>query len=388
MTQHRILILSPDLSLTVPLQEKLAAAGWTETTVERSYPSPGQAARLVREMQPTIIVVGLSEADQALGLIEDLHTSYPGLLLAAAHSVNVPDLILSAVRAGAAEYLGPPFEVEHLERVLQEKKSTLATPQSRGRMISLLPAGGGSGASTVALHLAAAVARLTKRRVLFLDWDFHCGTSAFRLRQKPEFTLGDAMQRGGSLDEFWDQLVCSVKGMDLLAAPLPDRVTAEDVGRIPSVVGSARRNYEWVISDLPPAVHGSEPVLLESEAVYIVCTPDVISLHLARRRFDEIRRLGVDPEALRLIVNRETGVSFRSEEIRKLVGIPVVRTFPNDPGSVGTAWLEGRLVQENSDFGKPLNRFAQEVIGTEQPAAKQDKSKVWRPIPKIATARA
>ncbi len=388
MSEPRILILSPDLSLTSALEEKLAAAGWTETLVEGGYPSPGQVTRLVHEFRPTVIIVGLSEADRGLALIEDLHVSYPGILLAAAHSVNVPDLILSSVRSGASEYLGPPFEVDHLERVLQEKRTSPGVPQPKGRMISLVPAGGGSGASTVALHLASAMARLTKTKVLFLDWDFHCGTAAFRLRQKPEFTLGDALARGGSLDEFWDKLVCSVKGLDLLAAPLPDRITAEDVGRIPSVVSSARRNYEWIVSDLPPAVHGSEPVLLESEAVYMVCTPDVISLHLARRRFEEIRRLGVDADAIKLIVNRETGVSFRPDEIRRLVGIPVVRTLPNDPRSISAAWLEGRLVEDNTDFGKPLYRFAQEVVGAQQPEAKKGPSKSWRPFPKIAAARA
>ena len=112
MTGKRLLIISPDTGLTSALQQKLAAASWPEVAVEHSYPSPGQMGRLVHERRPSIVLIGLSEPDYALRLIEDMHATYPGILVAATHSVNVPDLIMSAIRSGAAEYLGPPFEVQ------------------------------------------------------------------------------------------------------------------------------------------------------------------------------------------------------------------------------------------------------------------------------------
>ena len=147
MTGKRLLIISPDTGLTSALQQKLAAASWPDVAVEHSYPTPGQMGRLVHERRPSIVLIGLSDPDYALRLIEDMHATYPGILVAATHSVNVPDLILSAIRSGAAEYLGPPFEVQYLERVFADKVD-VGPPKPKGRMISLVPAAGGCGAST------------------------------------------------------------------------------------------------------------------------------------------------------------------------------------------------------------------------------------------------
>jgi pilus assembly protein CpaE len=385
MTAKRVLIISPEQGLASCLQEKLAAAPWADVAVAPAYPSAGQLRRLVHEHRPAIVLVALTEPTYALSLIEELHVSFPGVLLAATHSVNLPDLIMSAIRAGASEYLGPPFEVEYLERVLEQKQDLLVPLKPKGRMVTIVPAAGGCGASTVAIHLAAWMARQTRKKVLLFDWDLHCGTTAFRLRLKPEFTLADALERSGALDEFWGKLVSSWKGIDLLPPAHPDRVSAEDLGRVPAVINSAKRTYDWVVSDLPPAVFGGmEPVIEESEGVFLVCTPDLVSMHLARRRCEELRRLGLGQDVVKLVVNREVGVNYKPEEIRSLVGTPVARTLPNDYRSVNAAWIEGRLVADNCDLGKLLQRFALDVLAgaepTEQAAAKR------LPVPKFLQA--
>lgn len=387
MIGKRVIIISPDTSLTSTLQQKLAAAGWPEVAVEPAYPTPGQMGRLVHEKRPTIVLVGLSDPDYALRLIEDLHATYPGTLVAATHSVNVPDLILSAIRSGAAEYLGPPFEVQYLERIFEEKQDLLGPSKPKGRMVSVVPAAGGCGASTVAVHLAAAMAKLTAKKVLLLDWDLHCGTTAFRLRLRPEFNLSDALERSGALDEFWSKLVCPWKGIDLLPPAPPDRVTPEDMGRMPALIASAKRTYDWVVSDLPPAVYdGHEAVLAESEGIFLVCTPDIVALHLARRRVDEIRRLGLPDDVTKLVVNREAGVSYRPEEIKSLVGRPPARTLPNDYRSVNGAWIEGRLVGENCDFGRLLHKFAKDLLDSTEPAERPQAAPAWRPVARILEA--
>jgi len=384
MTRKRLLIISPDSSLTSTLRQKLEAAGWVDLTIEASYPSPGMLGRLVHDLQPAIVLVGLSEPDQALALIEEVHSAYPSVLVAATHSVNVPDLILSAIRSGAAEYLGPPFEVEHLDRVLADRQDVPGPLKPKGRMVSFLPAAGGCGASTVAAHLAAALAKQTGKKTLLLEWDMHCGSLAFRLRLKPEFTLADAMERGGSLDEFWGKLVAPWKGIELLPPPQPDRLRPEDLGRIPAVLASAKRTYDWIVSDLPPAVFGGhEPVLAESDEVFLVCTADIVALHLARRRCDEIRRLGLPDELVKLVLNREDKATFKPEDIKTLVGMAPSRSLPNDYRSVNGAWIEGRLVSEGSDLGRAMIKFAKDLVGSGEAAERPTPAGGWRPVSKM-----
>ena len=382
----RVLILSPDPDLTSHLRRKLADTGWADVAVESTYPPPGQLSRLITDRRPALVLIGLSEPEYAFALIEVFRTNYPGIPVAATHSINVPDLILHAVRTGAGEYLGPPFEVEYLARLLENRPEPASLAAPKGRMIAFLPAAGGCGASTVAVHIAAAMARATRKKVLFIDWDQHAGTTAFRLRLKPEFGLPEALERSNSLDEFWPQIVCSWKGIDLLAPGRPESLGAEEIGRFSDVIASARRTYDWVVSDLPAMVYGGfESVFPASETIFVVCTPDIISLHLARRRFEELRRLGVRPDSVKLVVNREAGISYRPEEIKSLVGVAVARTLPNDYRALAGAWIEGRLVTDG-DLGKLFHGFARDLLGSAAASEAATATSSWRPIPKFLAA--
>ena len=71
------------------------------------------------------------------------------------------------------------------------------------------------GASTLALHAANAISRESDGKVLLIDFDFHSGTVAFRLRLKPEFTFADAVSRIDVIDELWPQIVTSCNGLDV-----------------------------------------------------------------------------------------------------------------------------------------------------------------------------
>jgi hypothetical protein len=82
------------------------------------------------------------------------------------------------------------------------------------------------------------------------------------------------------------------------------------------------------------------------------------------------------------VVNREVGVNYKPEEIRSLVGTPVARTLPNDYRAVNAAWIEGRLVAENCDLGKLLQRFANDVLGAAEPVVREP-AKRWKPVPKF-----
>ena len=77
---------------------------------------------------------------------------------------------------------------------------TETEPKSIGRLITLLPAQAGSGASTTALHVAEAIARNPTEKVMLIDYDFHSGATAFRLRLQPEGALDDLLRRRAVFD--------------------------------------------------------------------------------------------------------------------------------------------------------------------------------------------
>ena len=366
----RLLIISPGTDLLAALQQGLKSANFTgKAAILRQYPAAQQLGKLLEASQAKAVIVSLGEAETALRLIEEMRASHPEIPVAASHTVNTAPLILSAVRAGAAEYLGLPLEAAQLERLLGERAVETGSGNGGGRLIAFLPAGDGSGASTTALHVAAALAQQSGKRVLLADCDFQTGTLDFRLRLKPEYTFADAVRRGDCLGELWGQIPCRWKGIDLLAAPPPDAGMGEDTSGVARVFRSARKNYEWIVADLSSSFTASSRELLKkADSVYLVCTPDPISMHLARRKVQQLRDWDVEREAVRLVVNRASdNETLNAKETSGIIGIPVACLLGSDYKSVCKATFEGRLIPEDCALHRHFRGLARDIMGV--PAA-------------------
>jgi pilus assembly protein CpaE len=310
--------------------------------------------------------------------------------LAVAASVSSSaDTILAAMRAGASEFLVPPFEVAHLKNTLEKQKKaiTVATagPVVNGRLMCFLPAQGGNGASTLATHLAAAITGIIHKQVLLIDYDFHCGTVAFRLRLKPDFSFADAVERIADIDELWERLTSKSGGVDVLSAPPTGMIIpGEAFRRVAAIFTSARRTYPYVLVDFPSALHAScRDVLGLANSVYLISTPEVVSLHLARRRVNELINLGLSSNDIHLILNRVgSKKTLNVDDVAEVVGIPVFSSLPNDYGAVSDASLKGGLIPNDTRLGRQITDLAVRIVGADAPAEKkvqQDKGgKKWK----------
>ena len=307
----------------------------------------------------------MGDPDRALEVIKEIRESFPLVVPIAADITSRADSILAAMRAGAAEYLSPPFNPSQLRESFRERAKQETAKKPKGRVVCFMPAQGGNGASTVALHVADAVSREIKKKVLLIDFDFHSGTVAFRLRLKPEYTFADALVRTEIIDELWPRIVCSWNGLDVLASPAASEVSAQRMTQLNDVFDSAAHMYPCVVIDLPNALFTScQEVLRRSDVIYLVSTAEVMSLHLARRRINQLVELNVPLEQVKLVVNRVGSKrGLDTSDIGKVVGVPVEWTISNEYAVVNEAYLKGGLVPQNSGLGKELSEFACHIMG-------------------------
>ena len=308
--------------------------------------------------------------DQALALelIREAKESHPELVAVAADTTSRADSILAAMRAGASEYLVPPFDVQQLRQSLRARPKADRSSKTKGRLICFIPAQGGNGSSTVALHVADAISRQINEKVLLVDFDFHSGTIAFRLRLKPEFTLADALARNDVIDELWPRIVTTWNGLDVLPSPNFAQVSPDRLDRIPEVFRSATYLYPCVIIDLPSSVFSSsQEVFRLADKIYLVSTPEVMSLHLARRKISQFLELGIASEDVRLILNRVgSKKALETSDVGKVVGVPVDWTIRNEYSLVNDTYLKGELVPGNSALGRELYRLGCHIMGIKE----------------------
>ncbi len=99
--------------------------------------------------------------EEAIWMTERLRSEYPDVQSFAVSAYSEPEAIIAAMRAGSAEYLLKP--VQH-ERVLdglarvESKQKKKARSTVRGKIITLIGAKGGTGVTSLALHLALELA--------------------------------------------------------------------------------------------------------------------------------------------------------------------------------------------------------------------------------------
>jgi pilus assembly protein CpaE len=362
-----ILIIWPQAEEAGRLDDALLRSGLgVHTSLVDFYPDAKRVAEIAAVADSVkAIVVGMSSQERGVQLLQDLRAEAPHILAIAAHSAETADLLRTVMRAGASDLLVPPFSQAEIQRCFQSiAAGSSAGPH--GTQVAFTPCQGSDGASTVALHVAQGVSRSLGQAALLVDCDVQCGVAAFRLRQHPKYTLADGLAKAERLEEFLPKIVVRCSDFDLVAAPdSPLGLLADHMERLPIALRAARRCYPFVIADLPPGLFAAGlEVLLDSEQVYLVCTPELTSLHLARRRVSELLDSGLDRERLRVILNRAGSRNAVSpKDIERAIGSPVHHTLANDYDAVTEAALVGGLVDSDSRLGQELESLAGRIAG-------------------------
>jgi Flp pilus assembly CpaE family ATPase len=170
--------------------------------------------------------------------------------------------------------------------------------------------------------------------------------------------------------------------MDILPAPPSGHaMTPENIEQTASLFTSATRTYPYVLVDLPTALYSScRDLVISSDAVYLVSTPEVMSLHLAKRRAGELLDLGLSKDAIRLVLNRVGGKkSLKPEDVEEMVGVPVTATIENDYSAFTDAYMKGSLVRPDSRVGRQMASLAGKIMGTEEKPAEEPAARSrWR----------
>ena len=231
----RTIIIGPDARQAQLLENALSALA-NELTVGRvllAYPDEGELIRTLRTYAPEVIFLSFEKGEYAMSVVERVRQEVEGVQFVAYHRDCDAATLREIMRAGVRELVAEPFElsalVESLRNVkaLVEQKPPMYT--SKGRIYSFFPAKAGSGATTMALNLSAALSRVGDTRVLLSDLDLSSGILRFLLKIRNEHAIMEVLDHMHELDEnLWQQLVTTVAKLDVLhSGPLNPNVRVE-----------------------------------------------------------------------------------------------------------------------------------------------------------------
>jgi pilus assembly protein CpaE len=257
-----------------------------------------------------ILLVGLSAASA-----EDIESAIRRLKVRR-HGLQVVIALYDAdvmttrrlLREGAADVLPAPVTEPSLaaclERLLAQAEHS-AQPRSSGEIVAVLKAGGGVGASSLCVQLAAMISG-GGNDVCLADLDLQFGCAGLYLDLPEAVTIADCLG-SGSIEEtpFHSALAKHRSGVRLLAAPR-EMVPLETLGppQAAALLAGLRRDFRLTIVELPPVwTAWTNEILHLADRIMLVTHLSAPHVQLVKRQLRVLASQSLDGKPLTLVCN-------------------------------------------------------------------------------------
>lgn len=342
-------------------------------------PRLADAAARLENVRPDLILLDLMLPDSAgWETFAELRRRAPDSALVVLSGLGDEALARSAVRHGAQDYLvkgrtPPDILVRSLDYALERQRSIerlKRSPARRGRLIAFIGAKGGVGTTTVAVSVAAALARQLDVIIAELE-SLGCGLAgAFRIRAQAEAVWSGETTDAGRLARLLWKLP---SGLRVLPGPPPDQeVTPEQAEAIAdALLGAADR----VILDLAPrASLANAAILRRADRIVMVLEREPASVAAGCRLLEYLRAAcRLEGLVQAVVVNR---VAFACplplEEIERQLQVPILAVIPPNADLCVQARRAGAPVafyQPDSALGACLLDLAERLENGQAAAA-------------------
>ncbi len=313
--------------------------------------------------------------EEAIWMTERLRSEYPDVHSFAVSAYSEPEAIITAMRAGCAEYLLKP--VQH-ERVLdglarvEAKQKQRARSTVRGKVITLVGSKGGTGVTSLALHLALELAHERKRKCLLVDQHLALGDASLYLGTgRHQYSFYELASNADHLDEelLRGFLLHHNSGLDLLDSPeTVDAIHGASPSTVEHTLAFLADTYHFVIVDCPPGLtDGTRACISQSEQVAIVMTAELPSVRNTVRYIEHLSKLGYCSSSIHVVLNRHSKKGPLSDDrIEKALGREISLRVPNSYNEVIRAINTGAPISSGnkSDFSAAIQKWAHQLASS------------------------
>jgi pilus assembly protein CpaE len=270
------------------LDEETATVADNELSGDPANPLPFhrvaggcQTALAVADMPPGLaaLLIDISDTETAVADLAALTSMMPPeCAVLAIGDANDVTLFRDLVGTGVADYLVRPLRPGVLrkavdtalaskkrDRELAEARTKLeqigtgnmlvtTDPNVPARVVAVVGARGGVGASTVAISVASMVAAMNKSDVLILDLDLHYGSVMLALDLDPSDALREALTSPERVDNLFVEQSVQRKGEFLCALGAedpPNTPLQVEAGVLSQLVEKFQRKFNFIVLDVP-----------------------------------------------------------------------------------------------------------------------------------------
>ncbi|MGB8842040.1 MAG: P-loop NTPase [Aliidongia sp.] len=332
---------------------------------------------LATNRSPQVLLVDLTGVELPATEIHRLsEVCEPHTMVVAIGERNDVGLYRDLVQAGVVDYLVKPMTRTLLHNVLQPMFQGPAEPtgplqQKVGKVVAVLGARGGVGATTVATNLAWYLSHRRSSRVALVDLDLVHGDAALLLDIKPAGGVREVLENPQRIDHLFLDRVMTQYGDRLFVLAAEERVD-QRVNIAPKALDTLlpllRQQFHYVILDLPRTEVELRQAAMEQAHMRLLVTDQTIRSIRDTHRFRSLFDAPKSGQRNLLVVNRvgeQSSGAIELPAVGKAAGMSIDAKVPYHPKTVLAAANAGKIAAlESGPFSGAIEALASEITGS------------------------
>ena len=260
--------------------------GWAQADINQGDIRTA-AQFLKNNKSPLLLMVEIPSAGEAPALLDGLaNVCDPDTKVITVGSINEYSFYCWLMDIGVFSYLLKPLTPAMLEGAYQKSLGSAAQAGSNdkklGKVIAVMGARGGIGASTISLNLAGIFAENMKNPVALIDVDPQMGSIALTLDLEPSRGLREVMEKPDRIDSLFMERVMLKphKNLSVMGAEEAMHETIHYHDQAPAMLlNELRGKFSLIVLDLPRRLDATNREFLK-KADYVVLVAELTLLSL------------------------------------------------------------------------------------------------------------
>lgn len=328
--------------------------------------------------QLSVVVVEVDPSERkSVDRLARLARNHPELPVIAA--LAMPDIAITRtlVREGVADVIGLPIRGDELTTAAldaQARRALPAVPARLAPLVGVVRTSGGCGATTLATHLAAELARYdwAGKGALLADLDLQFGSVASFLDLPRCGSVPDLIAARDRIDSYLIRSIAGSTTHGLAVLGAPGEINPMDsvaIEGLMAVSEELRRHYGVVVYDFPADwSNWSASVAYSADMILVVVELSLSSLRRARRCLDLFEALAIPPEKIHLVANKVESRMFRpinARDVTETLGREALACLPVDADALRRAQDQGVLVSSvngRSPYAAAVTKLTETVM--------------------------
>jgi pilus assembly protein CpaE len=329
---------------------------------------------------PNVIIIETDgQSDILVGLDDLAGVCDPGTRVIVIGAATDITPYRELIRRGVNDYVIGPVEVLDVVRSICSLFSA-SEAVTVGRMIAVVGAKGGVGASTVAHNIAWHIAKDVALDSVVIDLDLAFGTASLDYNQDPVQGVANAVFSPDRLDSsFMERLLAKcTDNLSLLAAPAAlDQVYDFGADAFDSIFDTLRMTTPCIVLDVPHQwTAWTRRALVGADDILIVAEPDLANMRNTKNLMSMLKSARPNDRPPLYCIN-QVGMHKRPEiELRafaKTIETQPIATIPFDSKIFGEAANNGQMIVEVAGKHRAARMFqqmARRLTGRSEPKQK------------------